>query len=382
MRVLNVIPDDRMGGPQIRSLRVAETLRDRGVETVFAVPDGDGDFEKAAAEAGFSVHTLCFQRIRSPRKPVVNARFLAGYRRTVSRLTSLIATVDADVVHANVSTNFQGAHAAARSDTALVWHFNDSLTPWPIRNAAAALARRWADEIVVAADAVADYYFPGGRTQTRTVYAPIDIETFDPDTVGQTWPDGFLNRDDPPSCPVVGTVGNINPAKGHEDFIHTVDRVRSRHGPLLAPIVGKPLASRRKHFRRLQRLVEECGLENTVHFCGYRGDIPSVLSTLDVFVLSSVSEACPMVVLEAMAMERPVVATDVGGVREQISDDEHGFIVPSSEPGTMAKRIETLLTDADERRRLGKNARQRASEKFSLPTITDRLLSIYERAAA
>jgi len=380
MRVLNVLPDDRMSGPQIRSLQVAETLRDRNVETVFAVPEGDGGFETAATEAGFSVYSLPFKRIRSPRKPIANARFLAGYRGTVSRLTSFVASVDADIVHVNVSTNFQGAHAAFRSGAALVWHFNDSLTPWPVRNVTAGLARRWADEIIVAADAVADYYFPNDQAQTRTVYAPVDIDTFDLDTVGDTWPDGLLGRGSPPSCPVVGTVGNINPAKGHGDFIRVINRVCSRHGPVLAPVVGKPLASRRGHFRRLQRLVEDRELEDTVHFCGYRDDIPSVLSAFDVFVLSSVSEACPMVILEAMAMERPVVATDVGGVREQITDGKHGLVVPRSDPAAMADRIETLLTDGDECQRLGTNARQRVVEEFSLPTIANHLLSVYERA--
>lgn len=87
-----------------------------------------------------------------------------------------------------------------------------------------------------------------------------------------------------------------------------------------------------------------------------------------------------MVVLEAMAMERPVIATDVGGVREQIIDGKHGFVVPASDPMAIADRVETLLTDADERHRLGANARQRATEKFSLPVITNRILSVYEHA--
>lgn len=381
MHVLNILPDDRLGGPQIRSRKIAADLADRGVETSFLVPDTGGEFPEYARSGGFTVHTVPFQRIRAPLKVRENLSFLRSFRSTVTEIQDIIDGHRYDVAHVNVSTNFQGARATALSEAGLVWHFNDTLTPTPVKQVAARSAIKWCDEVVVAADAVSDYYFPSRLVDPTTVYAPVDTEAFSPSRADQEWPAGFLNRSDPPEVPVIGTVGNLNPAKGLEYFIRAIDRLRTQWGPVVAPIVGRPLETRRSYFSKLQRLVSERGLEDTVFFCGFRDDIADVLNTFEVFVLSSVTEACPMVVLEAMAMERPVVATDVGGVREQIKNGRHGLIVPPSEPTAMADSIASILKSPSLGAELGANARERTCDQFGVQAIADRTLAVYESAA-
>jgi len=377
MRVLSVLSDDRVGGPHVQSLDVARAFRTRDVETSFLVPDNGGDFPATAREAGFDVSTVSFRRLRGVRKVRANARFLLGFPRGMGRVRATIADAGADLVHVNVSTNFQAAAGAARSEAPFLWYFNDTLTPTPVRQVSALTARHYADRVAVAADAVGDYYFPRGRAATETLYAPVDVDRFDPATVDGSWPDGFLNRESPPDGPVVGTVANLTPVKGIEHFLRAIARIRREYGDVTAPVVGKRLESRADHYRRLELLVTELDLEDTVRFCGYRDDIPEVLSTFDAFVLSSVAEACPIVVLEAMAMERPVVATDVGGVTEQLTEGEHGFVVPPRDPKAIADRVLTVLEDPARAESLGSAARERVVERFSVERIAERTAAVF-----
>jgi glycosyltransferase involved in cell wall biosynthesis len=128
----------------------------------------------------------------------------------------------------------------------------------------------------------------------------------------------------------------------------------------------------------LEDLVARLGLADCVRFDGTVSDIAPILAESDIFVLSSRSEGMPMSVLEAMATGLPVVATDVGGLRELV-DDENGRIVPPGDRVAMAAMIAELAADGSLRRRLGAAGRQRAVTRFSLPAWRDRHRELYAR---
>ena len=105
------------------------------------------------------------------------------------------------------------------------------------------------------------------------------------------------------------------------------------------------------------------------------------MSTSDIFVLSSVREGLPVALLEAMACERVVAATDCGGVRSLVG--EHGFIAPISDSDALAESLSQALTlSAEQRRRLGKNARARVIEHYSMSAMAEKLLALYSDGAA
>lgn len=378
MHILSVFSDDRVGGPHHRSLAIARALRNQNIDTSFLVPDDGGDFPAIARDMGFEVRTATFRRLHGPRNLRATTRFLLGFHRGMNRVESIINTTNSDLVHVNVSTNFQAAAAAAMSDASFLWHFNDTMTPTPIRQLAALMAHHYADRVAVAADAVGDYYFPNSRTPTDTLYAPVDVRRFNPSEVSNDWPDGFLGRDSAPEGPVVGTIANLTPVKGVEYLLYASARVRRDYENLIVPIVGKRLDSQDRYYRRLTSLVDKLGLDDQVHFCGYREDIPRVLGAFDTFVLPSVAEACPVVVAEAMAMELPVIGTSVGGLPEQLVNDVHGYIVPPKEPDAIADRIITVLDDPLRAKELGVAARRRVVNRFSVDRIAERTANIYQ----
>ena len=127
----------------------------------------------------------------------------------------------------------------------------------------------------------------------------------------------------------------------------------------------------------LAQEVRRRGLEDKVIMPGLREDIPEILASLDVFVLSSLREGVPQGVAQALAMERPVVATDVGGVPELIKHNQTGLLVPPANSETLAKAILELLEDREKAKKLGENGRRLVEEKFSQETMIERTENLY-----
>jgi glycosyltransferase involved in cell wall biosynthesis len=128
--------------------------------------------------------------------------------------------------------------------------------------------------------------------------------------------------------------------------------------------------------------VRRLGLDSVVRLAGVRDDVPELLATADLFVLSSRSEGLPLSILEAMAAGLPVVASSVGGVPEVVVDGETGYLVPPGDPRSLAGAIERLLDDSALRRRLGAAGRIRVAERFDLASAQRAHLDLYRTLLA
>lgn len=378
MDVLNCVPDNRLGGPQKASIEIATEIRNYGIETSFLIPGLDENRFVESIESGGFQHTMVdIPRIRAPKQLRQNARFLSSWRGKTKAVARVIAESSPDLVYIYGPLNLIPAYAASRTDVPVVWHFNDTLTPPPLKQLTGWLASRWADRIVVSADAVRSYYF-NSRAPTATLYPPVRVPRFSTATGDDELRDELGIDDD---VPIVGSVGNINPAKGYEHFIDAVDRIAAKEVDIEAVIVGAKLESRMEYHDRLVRKIEEFGLEERVTLLGFREDIPALLSSFDLFVLPSVSEACPIVVLEAMAAKCPVVATRVGGVPEELPDEEHGWLVPPRDADRLAEAIRAALASPARREAVAEQAFERVTEEFSVETCTARHFELYESVA-
>jgi len=171
---------------------------------------------------------------------------------------------------------------------------------------------------------------------------------------------------------ILGYVGNLREVKDHHTLILSFNRISSLFPQAKLLIVGdgelKP---------NLVKLCVELGLENKVLFLGHREDVHSLLNLMDIFVLSSHSEGCSISILEAMASEKPVVATRVGGNPELILEGKTGFLVPSAEPEKLAEKIIFLLKDEKLRRKMGEEGKKRVKEKFSLEGMLKKYEELY-----
>jgi glycosyltransferase involved in cell wall biosynthesis len=175
--------------------------------------------------------------------------------------------------------------------------------------------------------------------------------------------------------PLIVAVGRL---KAPKDFV-TLVRALARLQPdsFEALIVGD---GPDRH--RLEAEIEALGLADRVELAGERRDVPQLLASADVFVLSSASEGMPVSVLEAMAAGLPVVAARVGGVPEQVADGVTGLLVEPGDPDELAAALARLTRDGELRRRLGAAGRARAEQAFDLVPFRRAHVEVYSRELA
>jgi glycosyltransferase involved in cell wall biosynthesis len=182
----------------------------------------------------------------------------------------------------------------------------------------------------------------------------------------------------PPRAEVVLTVGRQSPEKGQ---VHLVDAVAAlvRHRPdIELLIVGPPGGAS----AALKARRANCGDPRRIHLLGGSDAVPDLLAASDVFVLPSLYEGMSGALIEAMAMGLPVVASDLGGVREAVNDGEGALLVPVGDAAAIAAAIEQVLDSPDLAASLGSAGRRRFHERFTLERIAPRMAALYRYVAA
>jgi glycosyltransferase involved in cell wall biosynthesis len=174
----------------------------------------------------------------------------------------------------------------------------------------------------------------------------------------------------PPKLPLLIAVGNLYPVKDHATLLRALS---------LLPDAWLAIAGRGGEEENLRRLARELGIAERVHLLGLRDDIPRLLAAGDVFVQPSRSEGLPLAVLEAMAQGIPVVATDVGGVGEAVSDAETGYLVRPGDPAGLATAVGRILDSPDRGAALAAAASARVREEFSVEHMLARYRELYGR---
>lgn len=189
---------------------------------------------------------------------------------------------------------------------------------------------------------------PAGKV--RVIPNGVDVARFHP-----RWPDRRLRDelDIPPDAQIVGIVAALRPEKNHELFLHSAAGIRRELPDTRFLVVGD--GPRRQS---LEALAGELALTHCVHFLGTRGDIPQLLAQVDVVLLTSKMEANPVSILEAMACEKPVVATRVGSVPETVLDGQTGFLVDPEDDREIATRTVELLRDRQRAAAMGRRGRE------------------------
>jgi glycosyltransferase involved in cell wall biosynthesis len=179
-----------------------------------------------------------------------------------------------------------------------------------------------------------------------------------------------------PGSQIVGVVARLEPEKGHPTLLEAWPAVIRSVPDVYLLIVGE--GSRRD---ALEAQARELRIAHRVVFTGRRDDVPAVTAALDVAVLPSYREAQGLTILEAMALSRPVVASNVGGIPEMIEDGVTGLLVPPHDPAALAAAIVRLLTDHPFADTLGRAGHDLVHERFCIELMVAAVEDIYEEGA-
>jgi glycosyltransferase involved in cell wall biosynthesis len=205
--------------------------------------------------------------------------------------------------------------------------------------------------------------------EVETLYHGIDPNSID------AWTNKNGVREElglPEGAPVVGTVANFKTPKRLDLLLRAADVVRRDIPDVRFVFVGKGPTEAEIH-----EMARSLHLEQTVLFSGFREDAPRVVTSFDIFALSSEFEGLSIAVIEALALGKPVVVTKVGGLPEVVRDGVEGFVVPPGDHRALAERIVQLLRDPTLRARMGAAGRVRA-EAFDIRRSVSRMESVYE----
>lgn len=330
-------------------------------------PD-EGSLWAEAAERGVVTH-----RVEALQREVNPRRDLQAYRAIARQ----IRAGRYDIVHTHISkAGVLGRRAAHRAKTPSVVHtYHGSVAEIGGRSLAGSLflsierrAAAVSDRLLAISADVQKHLLSlgvGTGPQFRVIPNGIDLAYFDP-AGSYPRPAGVTGS------PVIGCIASLTPEKGLATLVEAVPRLAAQYPSLQVCIVGDgPLRA------DLEREAQAGGLESRVQFCGATADVRPYLSSFDVLALPSLSEGMGRVLMEAMAMNVPVVASRTGGVPEVVTDGETGLLVSPGDPAALAEGLAALLGDEAGRRAMAERARRRVAEEFSLDRMIRSVEQIY-----
>lgn len=388
VKVLRVITRLNVGGPARHVVLLDRGLRTRGYSTLLAygsIGEGEASLEHLAIEAG--VPTVQIPALGRRVSPLSDVRAFAA----------LVATTFSeapDVVHTHTAKAGALGRLAAlvfnltrgrRRRCAVIHTFHGHVFEGyfrpPLSRAVRAIERllaRVTDRIIAISPSQRDDLVRrfGIARPDATVVIPVGLDLA-PLLAHASMPSLRHEFGIGEESVVFGFVGRLVPIKNVPGLITAFSSVLSRVPDATLLIVGDG-----PERPAVERAIRDLGLENRVRVPGWLEDLASIYATMDVCVLSSRNEGTPVAVIEAMAAQRPVVATRAGGVVDVIVDGETGVLVPRDDVNALSEAMVRLARDPGLRARMGERGRQVAASRFGYERLVDEIDRLYAAAVA
>jgi glycosyltransferase involved in cell wall biosynthesis len=231
------------------------------------------------------------------------------------------------------------------------------------------------DQLIAVSRSIERKIVDEGRNTTavRMIYNGVDLERYDHQEPCCTLAEEYGME---PGSQIVGVVARLEPEKGHPTLLEAWPAVLRKVPDAYLLIVGE--GARRE---ALEQQVRALRIAHRVVFTGRRDDVPAVTAALDVAVLPSYREAQGLTILEAMALSRPVVASNVGGIPEMIEDGVTGLLVPPNDPPALATAIVRLLQDHSLADTIGRAGHDLVHDRFCIEIMVKAVEEIYDEGA-
>ncbi|MBC8252547.1 MAG: glycosyltransferase family 4 protein [Ardenticatenia bacterium] len=356
------------GGAETVLMQIVATLDRQRFRPVIALPSGtlmdvlSGQADTLVEEVRFIGLTRTFNPLR------LFVYCLHLVKCTLS-LIRVIRRHSPDVIYANsYYSGILGILAGKFVRLPVVWHVHDIYPPNVFSRTAVPLLGRLCARMIAISGAVKENLqsYRVSSHKIRLVHNGVDTAAYDQIDAAtgervrrELGISGHRH--------VVGTIGQPVPRKRLEDFVQAAALVLERFPDVVFVVVGQPIsAGGVRYEQKVKKLLDDMGSWDHFVFTGFRPDIPEILSAFDLFILASEEEPFGLVIIEAMAAAKPVVATRVGGIPEILEDGMAGVLVPPRRPRALAEAIITLLEDEVKAQAMGREGRRVVGERFSV----------------
>jgi glycosyltransferase involved in cell wall biosynthesis len=373
-RILYLHSSDELYGAD-RSLLQLVTGIDRTRYTPLVIlPDDlpyDGELRRALAAENIDVRLADLGILR--RKYLTPFGLLRSAVRlliAVIMLVRLIRREQISLIHSNTTAVIAGAPAALLTGTPHIWHVREMVArPRLLRRLTAFLTAYAATQVIAVSGPVREHLIAGNRRNARhtlVVHNGVKLERFaaaagSGAAVRAEWQ---IAADQP----LIGMIGRVSRWKGQLFLLAAVERVAALRPQARFAFVGSPAPGHEAVMQELTARVAAAGLNDRVIISEYRSDVAALLDAFDLFVLPSIEpDPLPNVVLEAMAVQRPVIATAHGGSLEMVADGVSGLLIAPGDVAALADAIVRLIDQPATRAQFGLAGRARVETLFALP---------------
>ena len=383
-RILFIHSGSDLYGASRSLLRLSSRLVHDGV-TVLTVLPYDGPLHDALQAKG--VEVLVQKDLAVIERKKIQSffgviRFIVGALLSVINLLVLIKKFKPHLIHTMTSVIPSSGMAAKLGGIPHIWHIRESFGEFGMWWKYYQFYMRWlSSKIICVSTPIAEQFAPMLRTRkVNVIHNGFPIAEFEHPS--QERIHAFKAKFSLENIPVlIGVVGRIKfHRKGQEIFVNAAHLLKDRFPDARFLCIGSPFPDNQSHLEDLLNLIHECGLEDYVIYTGDVEDVKAAIAALDILILSSAQpEPFAGVVIEAMALSRPVVATCLGGSIEQVEDGVTGYLVEPGNAKSMAVGIEKLLEDPRRRRIFGESGRVRFLEKFEFEPFYQKILDLYNQ---
>jgi glycosyltransferase involved in cell wall biosynthesis len=381
IKILFVITQMEIGGAQKVLLAVAHGLPHQKYDvSVCTLYDKANWVEVVTRETGLQILDLGMKKPGERNPVAILWRLLRGYWRLYLYLKRKHVDVVQTFTHySNIivppAARLAGIPIVVTSERASLVHLNKA-----VRIASRLVSNsRWVTHVVCVSDAMRRECTRGVRNPAKfsTILNGVETERFAANLNEQERSAIRAELGVAGRRHVVTTVGKLHPQKGHRYLIEAVPRILAQFPETVVLIAGEGALR-----SQIEEQIAQAGLNDAVRLIGVRRDVARIYAISDLFVLASLWEGMPNVVLEAMAAGLPVVATDVDGTREAVLDRQTGLLVPPADAAALARAICALLGDANVRARMGAAGRERVHNQFGLDDTVRRFEQLYDSLGA
>ncbi|MBK1624497.1 glycosyltransferase [Afifella marina] len=375
--VLHVSRVGFLGGAERVILTLARGMEQYGYSPVLTCPDG-GDLAEAARSLSIPLAACGVERMRATSDPLALWNYFQAWRAGSRQIGRLLTSGKIKLVHVHHPVGaLYALPAARRLGIPVVMHVHEILPIKPQHRLALRWTARHVDRFICVSGASRELLDTIGVSREKVEIVPNGV---DPQFIEKA-------AKARPTAPIVekgaryniGIFGVIEPRKAQHVFLEAAEKISAQEPAAHFWIVG-PLALKDKeeYAKRLHRMAETPALRGRVSFTGFQADMPSWMAGMDVVALTSSSnESFGMVLAEAQIVGRPVVATDIGGVRDAVCTEAGGTLVPRDDADAVAKAVLAVLRQQE--RVPASLVAGTARKRFSPDVFRARIAEIYEK---
>jgi glycosyltransferase involved in cell wall biosynthesis len=377
MKILMLhVATDLYGSSKILFL-VAKKLREEGHEVHLVVSE-DGPLLDVFKQIGATTSII---RLGVLRKRYLNVYGLLNRARVLLsalvQLRRLIQSEKIDLIYTNTTPVIIGGVLSILTGVPNIWHLHEIMDPprSMVHRIFGSIIKATSKKVIAVSDAVYQNWLPSiGAEKLVRIYNGIPIETSS--SIHSTIREELNLASNEL---LIGMIGRLNLHKGQFYFLDIAKELIKKNNDLKLVLAGDAFSGYEYLYEKLENSIKNAGLEKHVFYLGYRTDISQIMKGLDIFVLPSIKpDPFPTVVLEAMSLEVPVVATAQGGALEQVLDGVTGIHIPIDNPSLSAQKMEPLLLDAALRKSYGKKGKERVEEHYALEVFEKNIYELIE----